>query len=220
MLRAGRNLVLAAGLAFGAVQPLSAGPQTLVALGDSLTQGYGLPPEDGFVPQLARWLKDRGADVVVVNAGVSGDTTAGALARAEWAMVPETDALIVTLGGNDLLRGLPPAETRANLDAILAKADTRRIPVLLVEMRAPGNYGPDYKAAFDAIYPDLARAHGALLAPEFLAPLRAALDAGTPQDRLLQPDGLHPTAEGVALVVDALGPKVQELLEKTRPAGG
>lgn len=192
----------------------------MVALGDSLTQGYGLPPEEGFVPQLQGWLRDHGADAVVLNAGVSGDTTAGGLARADWALVPQTDVLIVELGGNDLLRGLSPAEARANLDAILAKADARQIPVLLAGMRAPGNYGPDYKAAFDAIYPDLAQQHDALLVPDFLGPLRAALDAGTPQDQLLQADGLHPTARGVALVVDGLGPQVLELLKKARPAGG
>lgn len=192
----------------------------MVALGDSLTQGYGLPPEEGFVPQLQGWLRDHGADAVVLNAGVSGDTTAGGLARADWALVPQTDALIVELGGNDLLRGLSPAEARANLDAILAKAAARRIPVLLAGMRAPGNYGPDYKAAFNAIYPDLAQQHDALLVPDFLGPLRAALDAGTPQDQLLQADGLHPTAHGVALVVDGLGPQVLELLKKARPAGG
>lgn len=207
-------------LALAAQSPAFADPLTLVALGDSLTQGYGLPPEDGFVPQLEGWLKAHGADVVVMNAGVSADTTAGGLARTDWALVPETNALIVTLGGNDLLRGLPPSEARANLDAILAKADARKIPVLLVGMPAPGNYGPAYKAEFDAIYPDLAARHGALLAPDFLAPLRAAHDAGTPQEQLLQADGLHPTARGVALIVEALGPRVLELLDKAKPAGG
>lgn len=178
-----------------------------------MTQGYGLPPEEGLVPQLEGWLKRHGTDAVVMNAGVSGDTTAGGLARTDWALVPAADALIVTLGGNDLLRGLPPAEARANLDAILAKADARHIPVLLVGIQAPGNYGPAYKAEFEAIYPDLARVHGAALVPDFLAPLRAAREAGTPQDELLQPDGLHPTARGVALVVDMLGPQVQAVLE-------
>ncbi len=206
-------------LALAAATGGVAAPVTVVALGDSLTQGYGLPPEDGLVPQLEAWLRARGADVTVMNAGVSGDTTAGGLARTDWALVPETGALIVALGGNDLLRGLSPAEARSNLDAILGKADARGIPVLLVGLHAPLNYGPAYKAEFDAMYPDLARAHGALLAEDFLAPLRTAREAGTPQDQLLQADGLHPTAKGVALVVEALGPRVLELLAKAKPAG-
>lgn len=188
---------------------VSAEQITIAALGDSLTHGYGLPASDGLVPQLDRWLSAEGLDVSVINAGVSGDTTAGGRARLAWTLSPEVDALIVALGANDMLRGIPPEDARANLDAILTEADARDLPVLLIGFQAAGNFGPDYKAAFDAIYPDLAAAHGAALVPSFFAPLRAA-DDGTPaaRARLLQPDGLHPTAEGVALIVESLGPAV------------
>ncbi|MBP9182566.1 MAG: arylesterase [Fuscovulum sp.] len=195
-------------------------PVTVVALGDSLTAGYGLPPEEGLVPQLQAWLQAAGAEVVVQNAGVSGDTTAGGLSRLDWALGPEADALIVALGGNDMLRGLPPEEARANLAAILAKARGRGLPVLLVGMTAPANYGPDYKAAFDAIYPDLAVAEGALLLPDFFDGFRAAgADLTEPESfaAWMQADGIHPNAEGVALIVAVLGPKVLELLAR---AGG
>ena len=195
-------------------------PVTVVALGDSLTAGYGLPPEEGLVPQLQAWLQAAGAEVVVQNAGVSGDTTAGGLSRLDWALGPEADALIVALGGNDMLRGLPPEEARANLAAILAKARGRGLPVLLVGMTAPANYGPDYKAAFDAIYPDLAVAEGALLLPDFFDGFRAAgADLTEPESfaAWMQADGIHPNAEGGAPIVAVLGPKVLELLAR---AGG
>ncbi len=211
--RALRNLALA--VLFLAPLAAAAAPKELVAFGDSLTAGYGLAPEDGFVPQLQHWLADHGAGVTVVNAGVSGDTTAGGLARIDWTLSAPVDAMIVTLGGNDVLRGLPPGEARANLDAILTKADDRGIPVLLVPIEAPGNYGPDYKAEFDAIYADLAAKHGALLADPFLAPILSLPDRQKALADYIQPDGLHPNAKGVALVVAALGPKVLELLART-----
>lgn len=196
---------------------VAAEPVTVVALGDSLTAGYGLPPEEGLVPQLQDWLKAQGADAVVQNAGVSGDTTAGGLARVDWALGPDADALIVTLGGNDMLRGLSPSEVRANLDAILTAADARGLPVLLVAMAAPSNFGPDYKAGFDAVYPELAEAHGALLAPDFFAGFAAAGASMTDPASYagwMQADGIHPNAEGVRLVVEGLGPKVLDLLAK------
>lgn len=210
--RALRNLALAVLL----LVPLAAGaaPKDLVAFGDSLTAGYGLVPDEGFVPQLQRWLTDHGADVAVINAGLSGDTTAGGLARIDWTLSGPVDAMILTLGGNDLLRGIPPEEARANLDAILAKADGRGIPVLLVPMQAPGNYGQDYRDSFDAIYPDLAAKHGAILAEPLLAPILALPDRQKALADYVQPDGLHPNAKGVALVVEALGPKVLELLAR------
>ncbi len=188
-------------------------------LGDSLTQGYGLLPEAGLVAQLQRWLDAREAGVVLVNAGVSGDTTAGGAARVAWTLDGGADALVVALGGNDLLRGFDPAETRANLHAILAAADARDVPVLLVGMAAPGNYGPGFKADFEAIFPDLADEFGAGLVPDMLAPLRA--EAGNPgaMGRLMQPDGLHPSGEGVALIVEALGPAVLALAEKAGEVG-
>ncbi|MFN3971375.1 MAG: arylesterase [Gemmobacter sp.] len=218
-MRAVRNCTAAFSFAFAAFSaPLAAEPLTLVALGDSLTQGYGLPQAEGFVPQLQAWLTAKGADVVVVNAGVSGDTTAGGKARLDWTLTPDVDAMIVALGGNDLLRAIDPANSRANLTAIMEGAKARGLPVLLIGMSAPGNYGPDYKRDFDAIYPDLARDYDALLAESFFAPL---LEEGTYAESLasyMQPDGIHPNAAGVARIVEGLGPQVLELL--ARAAGG
>lgn len=170
--------------------------------------------------QLQTWLKANGHVAVVENAGVSGDTTAGGLARVGWALGPETDALIVTLGGNDMLRGIDPASSRANLDGILADAKARALPVLLVGMQAPGNFGNDYKTAFDAIYPDLAKTYGTMLMPSFFDGLVAAgATAGDPASyaRFMQADGIHPNPEGVKLIVEALGPKVVELLGQVAP---
>ena len=210
-----RNLALITTLALP--QAADAEPLTLLAFGDSLTQGYGLPPEQGFVPQLQAWLRAKGADVTVVNAGVSGDTTAGGAARIDWSLTPEVDAMILTLGGNDLLRGIDPAVAERNLDAILTATDTQGVPVLLVALEALGNYGPDYKRDFDAIYPDLAARHGAQLADNFFA---ALLAPGTSQATLttwMQPDGIHPNADGVARIVAALGPRVLTLLNAATP---
>lgn len=186
--------------------------RVVIALGDSLTQGYGLPEAEGLVPQLESWLRAQGAPVRVVNAGVSGDTTAGGAARVGWALADGADGMIVTLGGNDFLRGIDPAESRANIDAILTEAGERGVPVLLVGMTAPGNYGPDYKAAFDAIYPELAEAHGVALADDFFAPLGADASDPAALRRYMQPDGLHPSAEGAARIAAGLGPQVLELL--------
>jgi len=198
--------------------PAAAAPLTLVAFGDSLTQGYGLAPEDGFVPQMQAWLAAQGADVVVVNAGVSGDTTAGGLARLDWTLAPEVRAMIVTLGGNDLLRGIDPATSRANLDGILKGAAARGVKVLLVAMQAPGNYGPDYKAAFDAIYPDLAAQYGDDLFPGFFAPLIGDGPADPAAlAPFLQADGLHPNPDGVKKIVAGMGPAVLKLLSKVEP---
>ncbi|MDK3019612.1 arylesterase [Pseudodonghicola flavimaris] len=185
---------------------------TVAALGDSLTQGYGLPEADGFVPQMQRWLRAEGAEVVLINAGVSGDTTAGGAARVDWTLSPEVDAMIVTLGGNDMLRGIDPAVSRANLDRILAAADTAGVRVLLIGMQAPGNYGPEYKAAFDAMYPELAAAHGALYAESFFAGLTGESGDPAALGRFMQADGIHPNAEGVRRIVAALGPRVLELV--------
>lgn len=184
----------------------------LIALGDSLTQGYGLPPEDGFTAQLERWLTSQGRDVQVVNAGVSGDTTAGGRSRVGWALADGADAMLVTLGGNDLLRGIDPAVSHDNLAAILTEAAAQEVPVLLVAMEAPGNYGPEYRAAFDAIYPQLAEEHGVALAESFLAPLLEDSQDAALRD-YLQEDGMHPNAEGVARIVDGLGPKVLDLID-------
>ncbi len=187
---------------------------TIAALGDSLTQGYGLPAEQGFVPQLEQWLQDQGQDATVINAGVSGDTTAGGLSRVDWTLTPDVDALIVTLGGNDLLRGIDPEVSRANLDGILNAASGAGVEVLLVGMQAPGNYGPEYKAAFDAMYPDLAEAYGTLYAESFFEGLGGAgTDPATLGD-FMQADGIHPNASGVARIVEGLGPFVLDLARK------
>lgn len=186
---------------------------TIAALGDSLTAGYGLPEGQGLVPVLQAWLAAHGAEVTVMNAGVSGDTTAGGLARLDWTLSPDVKGLIVALGGNDMLRGLPPEASRANLDAILKGAEARHIPVLLVAMQAPANLGPDYQKAFDAIYPELAAAHHTLLNPGFYAPLLGNPPAPAKLAPYLQADGLHPNPEGVTKVVEGLGPDVLKLLD-------
>ncbi len=160
------------------------------------------------------WLRARGHDVELVNAGVSGDTTAGGLARADWSIEDDTDAMIVALGGNDLLRGIDPGTSRRNLDAILKIAATRDVPVLLVGLRAPGNFGPDFKAAFDAMYPDLARKYDTLYFADFFQGLATKGRAPADMRAFMQPDGIHPNAEGVSRIVQAMGPAVEELIER------
>ena len=189
-------------------------PVTVLAFGDSLTQGYGLPQEDGFVPQLRRWLDMRDIEAEIINAGVSGDTTAGGAARVAWSLDPEVDAMIVALGGNDLLRGIDPAVSRGHLETILQEAESRDVEVLLVGMRAPPNYGAEYKDAFDSMYADLAEAHGTLYAPDFFAGLGEENPAAL--QRFFQPDGIHPNAEGVTRIAGDLGPHVVELIEAVK----
>lgn len=194
------------------VSPVSAEePVTVLALGDSLTQGYGLPEQDGLIPQMRKWLEDQGVEAELINAGVSGDTTAGGAARVEWSLTPEVDAMIVALGGNDLLRGIDPSVSRANLEAILRAAQAREVEVLVIGLQAPGNYGADYKTSFDAIYPELSEAYGAILAPDFFA----GLGGGDPADlrEWFQTDGIHPNADGVVRIVEGLGPTVRALIE-------
>ncbi|KEO55607.1 hypothetical protein DT23_06450 [Thioclava indica] len=207
---------LGAGILLSALLALPVAAQTkILALGDSLTQGYGLDnPADGLVPQLQDWLQAHGADVTVVNGGVSGDTTAGGRSRLDWLLTPDIKAVIVALGGNDLLRGLPPSEARRNLDAILADLQDKDLPALLAGLPAPGNYGADYQSEFDAIYPDLAKKYDAVLVPNLLAPIMAtSLEERAKQD-LMQADNIHPSPAGVKKVVAVLGPKVLELLAK------
>ena len=195
-----------------AASPVAAEEVTVLAFGDSLTQGFGLPEWEGFVPQLEDWLQERGHDVDVVNGGVSGDTTAGGAARVDWSLTPMVDAMIVTLGGNDMLRGIAPEVARENLDSILQAAEARDVDVLLVGMSAPGNYGPEYKQAFDAIYPDLAEKYNTLYFKDFFA----GLGGGDPAEAQahFQPDGIHPNAEGVERIVEAIGPAVEDLIER------
>lgn len=187
-----------------------ANPVAVVALGDSLTAGYGLDPADGFVPQLQKALAAEGLAVEIQNAGVSGDTTAQGLARLDWSVPEGTRAVILELGANDALRGQDPAAAERNLDAILARLAERRIPVLLAGMKAPPNMGADYREAFDAIFPRLAARHGVALYPFFLEGV-----AGNAA--LIQPDGLHPNAQGVQIIVKSILPAVRALL---RDVGG
>lgn len=208
------SLALKTALAIGfATLPLQAAADELVMLGDSLTQGYGLPQGEGLVPTLDAWLTDRGHDVEVINAGVSGDTSAGGLSRVGWSLSDETSALVVALGGNDLLRGIAPGEVRANIDGILSAASERGIPVLLVGIAAPGNYGAGYQQAFDTIWPDLSQKYGALLYPDIFAALRGDDEAAAAR-RFMQSDGIHPNPDGVDRIVEELGPLVEDLLER------
>ena len=178
----------------------------LVALGDSLTAGLGLPPGQGFPEVLQKTLRAKGYDVEVGNAGVSGDTAADGLARYDWGVPDGTDALIVELGANDMLRGLDPAAAKASLATILTRAQAAHIATLLTGMRAAPNMGADYQSRFDAIYPDLARQFGVALYPFFLEGV-----AGDP--KLNQKDGLHPTREGVEKIVATILPAVEALLK-------
>ncbi|MFT7510035.1 MAG: acyl-CoA thioesterase-1 [Sulfitobacter sp.] len=148
----------------------------------------------------------------MVNAGVSGDTTAGGLSRVDWTLTDDVDVMIVALGGNDLLRAIPPEASRANLDGILKAAGARSVPVLLIGLQAPGNYGPEYKAAFDAMYPELAEAYGALHVENFLGALQTEADQGAALRDFMQSDGIHPNTAGVAKIVEAIGPEVKALI--------
>jgi acyl-CoA thioesterase I len=184
-------------------------PVNIVALGDSLMAGYGLRNQDAFPTRLAQALAAKGIAVAVSNAGVSGDTMSGGLARLDWSVPPDTDAVILELGANDALRGLDPAVTRRALDAILGALARRNIPVLLCGMLAPRNLGADYARAFDPMYPELAKQYGALLYPFFL-------DGVAADAKLNQSDGLHPTAAGVDAIVARILPKVEELVARAR----
>lgn len=189
----------------------------IVAFGDSLTAGYGLPPKNAFPVRLQAALKARGHNVTVINAGVSGDTTAGGLARLDWAVPDDTDAVIVELGANDALRGLDPAIARKNLDAILKRIKAKGADILLTGMRAPRNYGPEYTGVFDRIFPALAREYDTLYYPFFLEGV--VLNAGLNLD-----DGLHPNAKGVDVIVESILPHVEELIARVKkrqaPAAG
>lgn len=185
---------------------------TIAALGDSLTAGYGLAQHDGFVPQLEGWLKAQGVDVDVMNAGVSGDTTAGGLSRAAWTLTPDVDAMIVTLGGNDFLRGLDPAISKANLDGILAAGQDAGVEMLLVGLSVGSNYGLGYKQEFEGMYRELAFKYDVPLYADFASGLRAASGMQEGMSEFLQPDGIHPNADGVSVIVAAMGPAVLDLI--------
>ena len=205
------SILVAVGVA-AIVAPFSvsadeAKPITLVAFGDSLTAGYGVKASESFPAQLQMALQAKGYKVTVVNAGVSGDTTADGLRRFDWAMQPKPDGVILELGANDALRGIDPKEPSANLDKMLASLKSLDVPVLLTGMKAPNNWGDDYVKAFDAIYTGLASKYDVPLYPFFLDGV--ALDPG-----FSQPDGLHPTASGIGEVVKRILPDVEALVQR------
>lgn len=192
------------------VSPARAAPITLLALGDSLTAGYGLPAAEAFPVQLEAALKAKGRDVRVVNAGVSGDTSAGGLARLDWALADKPQAAIVALGANDGLRGLDTGRLRVNLDTIVARLQGAGVKVLLAGMEAPPNLGPEYGQAFRATFSQVAQDRGVALYPFFL-------DGVVANPALNQKDGLHPTGAGVAVMVGRMLPMVEKLLDQVRP---
>jgi acyl-CoA thioesterase I len=180
-------------------------PVKMVVLGDSLSAGLGLPAPAAFPAKLQKALNDKGMAVDMINAGVSGDTSSGGRDRLDWSVPEGTEAVIVELGANDALRGVDPAVTRAALSDILGRLKARRIAVLVCGMLAPPNYGHDYADRFNAIYPQLAKAFDVPLYPFFLNGVAA--DA-----KLNQADGIHPTAEGVDIIVQNILPSVEALL--------
>lgn len=202
-------LAVAAGLP-GRAQ--AADSVTIVAFGDSLTAGFGLPAEASFPVKLQAALRARGHAVDVVNAGVSGDTSTGGLSRIDWSVPEGTGAVILELGANDALRGIDPAVTRRALSAILKRLKVRNIAVLLCGMRAPPNMGPDYAKAFDSIFPDLAAEYGVDLFPFFL-------DGVAAERALNQKDGIHPTAAGVDVIVERILPQAEALLARAKAGG-
>jgi len=186
--------------------------KTLLVFGDSLSAGYGLPADQGFIAKLGAALKSAGYDITVVNGSVSGDTSAGGLARLDWSLGDHPDFALVELGANDALRGLDPKAMETNLDAILGKLAARKVPALLAGMYAPRNLGRDYDEAFDGAFPRLAAKHGVPLYPFFL-------DGVATDPALSQPDGLHPNAQGVDVIVAKIMPYVTRLLDGAARAG-
>jgi len=191
--------------------PVQAAPVKILALGDSLTAGYGVAADKSLPAQLQNRLRDDGVDATVINAGVSGDTTAGGLARVDWALAEKPSHALVALGANDALRGLDPEQAFRNLDAILTKLEAKGVKAMLLGMVAPPNLGGDYGQRFGTIYLRLAEKHKVPLYP-FL------LDGVASITKLNQPDGMHPTAEGVAVIVDKIAPQIRRFLESA--AGG
>lgn len=211
-------------LVFAQTSSARAEPVSIVAFGDSLTQGFGLRAENGFVPQLADWLKANSTEagaIRLINAGVSGDTTAGGAARVDWTLTDDIDGMIVALGGNDLLRGIDPAVSRANLEKILQATAARDVPVLLVGLVATANMGPSFKQAFDQMYPDLRAQYDTLYVRDFFIGLLEP-DGTVDRDKVrarMQLDGIHPNKDGVRDIVQGLGPAVIELIAQARSRG-
>lgn len=185
--------------------PALAEPFRIVGFGDSLMAGYGLGPGEGFPEKLEAALRARGHDVVIANAGVSGDTSSGGLSRLDWSVPEGTQLVILELGANDMLRGIAPEITENNLDAMIARLKQRNIPVLLAGMRAAPNLGADYQAAFDGIYPRLAEKYGVTLYPFFL-------DGVAADQKLLLEDGMHPSVEGIDRMVEKALPTVEKAI--------
>lgn len=184
-----------------------AGTTTILALGDSLTAGYGLDAGKSFPDKLQEALKAKGHDVNIINAGVSGDTAAQGAARLDWALTSDVKAVIIELGANDALRGLEPAQTEASLRLILDTLKKKNLPSLILGMKAPPNLGADYQAKFDGIYPKLAKEYGAALYPFYLDGVAANAD-------LNQADGIHPNEKGLAIIVPKILPYAEALLPK------
>lgn len=182
-------------------------PIKLVVLGDSLTAGYGLPADAAFPVKLEKALRAKGVKVDVLNAGVSGDTTSGGRDRLDWSIPDGTDAVIVELGANDAMRGLDPKVAKGALEDIIKRLQARKIAVMLAGMYAPRNFGPEYAARFDPIYGELAKAYDVPLYPFFL-------DGVASEAKLNLPDGIHPTAEGVDIIVARILPSVESFLSK------
>jgi acyl-CoA thioesterase-1 len=189
----------------GLTMPAMAKTPEVLAFGDSLTAGLGLPAGEAFPAQLQARLNGEGIDVRVVNAGVSGDTTTDGLARLDWALAEKPEFVILALGANDALRGIDPKIVRANLDKMIDKITASGAKLLLLGMLAPANWGAQYEQDFDQIYPELAKAHGVPLYPFFL-------DGVAMNPALNQPDGLHPNEKGVAILVDHIAPLVARLI--------
>ncbi len=200
-----RLLVIVATLCLPPGSAAATEPLRILALGDSLTAGFGLKPSDGFTVQLQRSLEARGVPAVILNAGVSGDTTAGGLARLDWALGDHPDMVILALGANDGLRAVNPEVTRSNLAAILERLRSKKLPVLLAGIYAPPNLGKEYVSEFNRIYPELAVQYDALLYPFFLEGVAA-------RPELNQADGVHPNAAGVAVLVQRITPYVIRLI--------
>jgi acyl-CoA thioesterase I len=192
-------------LALFAAVPAMAHVPVILDFGDSLTAGYGLAPEQAFPARLAAALHREGIEARIVNGGVSGDTTAGGLARLDWALADKPDIVILALGANDALRGIDPAAVRDNLDKMIQKIEAGGAKLLLLGMVAPPNWGEEYKRAFDRIFPELARAYHVPLYPFFL-------EGVAMKPELNQPDGIHPNERGVALLVDRIAPLVARLV--------
>jgi|SRR5579862_614843 len=196
---------MVAGMLLGSDASAAPRVPVIVAFGDSLTAGFGLPAEAAFPARLEARLKAEGIDAHVVNAGNSGDTTTDGLARVDWSLADKPQLVILELGANDMLRGIDPKLVRANLDAMIAKIQASGAKVLLAGMQAQANWGKDYQQRFDRIYPELARVHAVALYPFFL-------DGVAMDPQLNQPDGLHPNARGVAVLVDHIAPYVAKLI--------